>query len=149
MARRDPAGVWTPVDTSTFPPDVFGVTDCERGEQLTVLVTSSQNRPAVFVTADGATFERVAVTEEVTSSINAITTLDGRWYGIGAVSEHGDADGALWNSPDGRRWERVEVAGLDGPSDQVPADVVAHHGSLVIVAIDRGAPVTWTVTPPG
>ena len=54
LARRDVAGVWTAVDTASFPTDVTEFSDCALLGDRTVLVTNRNGLPLSFSTMDGA-----------------------------------------------------------------------------------------------
>lgn len=111
---------------------------------------------AVWVSADGRTWERIDHDEEVFGGdgpqvMTGVATVDDTVVAVG--DDRGtDGHAAVWVSEDGRDWERLdhdaEVFG--GPGQQFMTAVTAGGPGLVAVGHDFGAstPTVW-VSPDG
>jgi len=117
---------------------------------------------AAWVSADGTTWERIA--SETFSGVPDENGLEGSQFmadvtagpgGILAVGsyEHkqeDDIDAAVWLSPDGLVWERIDAAALGGAGSQFMYSVTTWNGAYVAVGetagpvgSDERRPVVW------
>ena len=80
--------------------------------------------------------------------LEAVTAFGDELLALGSSSRPEapelDVDGAVWRSPDGLEWERVEVSGLGGAGDQRVLDVVPAGPGLLAVGSDGGSAAVWT-----
>lgn len=77
--------------------------------------------------------------------LEAVVAGEG-FLAVGSVSTEGsaDADGAVWRSPDGLEWARVEAPALEGPGDQRLFDVAVGPAGVVAVGVDGESAAVWT-----
>jgi hypothetical protein len=140
-----------PLDEAMWPPFFWGVAGGPGRVAVGYDPSGGDEDAAVYVTADGVTWERVPHDEAVfggpgDQEMRAVTVWPG---GLVAVGQDGDR-GAVWTSADGLTWERVpDEAGVFGDVS-APREVwgVAAGGpGLVAVGWDEsldGAAAVWT-----
>ena len=97
---------------------------------------------AVWTSPDGVAWTRVEHDEAVFGGLGpplVMSVAAGRG-GVIAVGFDGEPDGvgdvALWTSPDGLTWTRVDTATLRAPHGQYGYDVVFHDGKVFVVGTD-------------
>ncbi|HSH23418.1 MAG TPA: hypothetical protein VK975_05075 [Acidimicrobiales bacterium] len=72
------------------------------------------------------------------------------WLAVGSMAgEGGEADGAVWRSPDGLEWATVPATGLAGPGEQRLLDVAAGPAGIVAVGHEGESAAVWTSTDGG
>ncbi len=98
--------------------------------------------PVVWVSPDGLTWARLPDDESVLGNgalMRSVTAYDGGFVAVGSDDSGGDADAAVWLSPDGLSWTRVphDESVFGGEADQLPTQfmisVAAFDGGLVAV----------------
>ncbi len=98
--------------------------------------------PVVWVSPDGLTWTRLPDDESVLgfgALMRSVTAYDDGFVAVGSDDSGGDADAAVWLSPDGLSWTRVahDESVFGGEVDQLPdqlmVSVAAFGGGLVAV----------------
>lgn len=109
---------------------------------------------AVWFSADGTTWRRVEVDSFGGSreqSMSAVTSFPGGLVAVGSAVNIADLDAAVWYSPDGQTWSRIDdPAVFGGTGHQVMLDVTSYGRGLVAVGYDSptggtgdAMPVVW------
>ena len=166
------AAVWTssdgltwsrvPHDEATFGGDgsqwMFDVTT--GGPGFVAVGASSRllsRRAVVWTSSDGLSWSRVEASAELEgkddyAEMRAVTSGGSGLVAVGMVGAAEDPDAAVWTSPDGRSWTRVDDSNLGGPLRQEMDAVTA--GGPGFVAVGRefdldaraGDAAVWTST---
>ena len=149
------AAVWTSPDGITWsrvPHDeaifgglqgMFGVTGGGLG--LVAVGVGDDNDAAVWTSPDGTTWSRVPHDEAIFGGddFQVMLAVTGAGPGLVAVGQDwsgGNADAAVWTSPDGTTWSRVphDEAIFGGAGDQEMLSVTVGGPGLVAVGNDGG-----------
>jgi hypothetical protein len=105
----------------------------------------ADNDAAVWVSADGVTWDLVAEDVFMVPGVQRISALIHGPEGIVAVGYDTDRDGdrvpAVWMSPNGRSWVRVDDPAFDEPGHRWMNAVTAGGPGLVAVGADGTSPV--------
>ncbi len=104
---------------------------------------AGQGDAAVWFSLDGRSWERVAHDEGVLGGagvqrMDAVAAFPDGVVAVGLQNVDGDADGAVWLSPDGLRWSRVThvESVFGGTGNQEILAVTPLDGGLVAVGVD-------------
>jgi hypothetical protein len=110
-------------------------------------------RPRLWFSADGSSWESVdggpggPFDANGSESVRGIAAVGAGFVAVGStVDDH--LDGAVWFSPDGTTWSRLEAASLGGPGRQA-LESVTWTGDVVVAGgyrVDgngQGQPVVW------
>jgi hypothetical protein len=105
---------------------------------------AGQGDAAVWISQDGRSWGRIAHDEEVLGGpgvqrMDAVAAFPDGVVAVGLQNVDGDADGAVWLSPDGLRWSRVAhvESVFGGTGNQAIQAVTAVDGGLVAVGVDN------------
>ncbi len=107
----------------------------------------------VWVSLDGLTWTRLPLDESVLGRgtlMRSVAAYDGGFVEVGSDDAGGDADAAVWVSPDGRGWTRVphDESAFGGEADQFMISVAAFDGGLVAVgessSLSKMSAAMWT-----
>jgi hypothetical protein len=137
--------------------DVFGAPTADGNTMLLDVAASGdgfvavgtsftgEHTGAVWVSADGRTWDRVAIGFDATS---IAATKDG-WLAAGGS----DGNAAVWSSPDGVNWTEIESGSFHSETHRLMIFDVASDGNTIVAvggsdAVDHREerPVIWTST---
>ncbi|MGH9113396.1 MAG: sialidase family protein, partial [Acidimicrobiales bacterium] len=124
-----------------------------------ILVAGGENvwgevRPRLWFSSDGASWESVdggpggAFDAAGGESVRRVSAAGSGFVAVGSVDVDNDQDGAVWYSPDGRSWSRVEAPTLGGAGRQ-ELQSVTWTGKVVVAGGYRtngngqGQPFVW------
>jgi len=161
----DRPGVWTSADGATWA--VSPHDEAILGGAFTVFMEAVASGPgglvavgstyegedndaAVFTSADGLTWSRVADPGGVFGgpgwqAMHAVTAGGPGWVAVGYAASDEDWAAAVWTSADGLTWVRVphDEGLFGGENDQEMFGVIAAGPGLIAVGVDDQAPAVW------
>lgn len=115
--------------------------------------TTGRHGAAVWVSADGETFQLVDDAPALRSTDDALTAVhdaaprpDGGWLLVGSIGRPTAPRPAAWASPDGLHWTRTHV---ERSQAGVVQRVVPLHDRLLAVGDEAGAVRLWRTDPTG